>query len=196
MRDASNGSAWEKFYHLYGGPITAYAGKLGLDDASAQDVLQETMVALMRILPRFEYNPERGKFRNFLLTIVHRKTLSARGRRIRRGEVSLDAPAGDEDEGRSLLDDLADNRTVHPSAAIQHDWQEALLQDATKRVLADPTVEPKTAAVFAAYVVEDRPAAEVAARFHITENNVYQIRNRLLSKIKAEVALLRKTLEP
>jgi DNA-directed RNA polymerase specialized sigma24 family protein len=39
-----------------------YARKLGLDETQAQDVLQETMVALMRILPEFAYDRNKGSF--------------------------------------------------------------------------------------------------------------------------------------
>jgi DNA-directed RNA polymerase specialized sigma24 family protein len=42
------------------GGVLGYARKLGLDDVSSQDVLQETMVALMRVLPGFQYDPRRG----------------------------------------------------------------------------------------------------------------------------------------
>ncbi len=190
LRDSGSDRAWEDFYRLYASVITAYGRKLGLDHNAAQDVLQETMVTLMRVLPRFTYDAERGKFRNFLLTIVHRKTLSAHRRSSRRAERSLDAPSGSDDDGPSLLDGMMDDRVMHPSEVMERNWQASLFDEAVQSVLGDPTLDPKTAAVFKAYFVETQPADAVAKAFGIAKNNVYQIRNRLLNKVKAEVKRL------
>ena len=65
---------WERFYYAYADMIVRYARKLGLDENAAYDVLQDTMVALMSVLKRFEYDPKKGKFRSFLFTIVRRST--------------------------------------------------------------------------------------------------------------------------
>jgi len=92
---SSDELAWEQFYAIYWAPIIGYARKLGLQEAEAHDVLQETMVALMKILPDFEYDRKRGKFRNFLLTIVHRKCLGVHRKAKRKAEVAIDEPVGE-----------------------------------------------------------------------------------------------------
>jgi DNA-directed RNA polymerase specialized sigma subunit len=42
-------------------------------------------------------------------------------------------------------------------------------------------------------VINRQPATEVARRFEVSENAVYQIRNRLLRRLKAEVGMLMKS---
>jgi hypothetical protein len=44
--------------------------------------------------------------------------------------------------------------------------------------------------VFAAYALEQRPIADVAAEFGLKENAIYQIKNRLVRRVRVEVARL------
>jgi RNA polymerase sigma-70 factor (ECF subfamily) len=190
LRDPRADRAWEDFYAMYWRVIVSYAQKLGLNEAGAQDVLQETMIALIRQMPTFQYNPQAGKFRNFLLTIVHRQTLSAKRRAARRGEVSFDAPVGGAD-GPTAANTLADESGPEPTSRMDQDWQESLFQEALRRVQADPRVKGETFAVFVEYVINQRPPDEVARQFNIKENAIYQIKNRMVKRLKDEVAVLR-----
>lgn len=177
--------AWREFYHCYWGAILHYARKLGLDAHQAEEVLQETMVALMRILPEFAYDRGKGRFRNFLLTIVHRKALAVlrRARRERASRVPWD-----EEHDDGTTDPFGGNETAEAEALNR--WQEALLAEAMRELRADPTLGELTFAVFDAYVIEKQPAALVAANFGLKENAVYQIKNRLMRLLERRVARL------
>jgi len=177
--------AWKEFYRLYGRAIVRYGLKLGLTEHQAKEVLQETMVALMRILPEFAYDRGKGRFRNFLLTIVHRKSLAMLRRARREGETSIPWEANGEADSADPFE--ADR--VAEAEAIGH-WREALLAEALRELRADPTVSERTLAVFEAYVIEKRRVDEVAARFGLKENAIYQIKNRLLRRLQARVARL------
>lgn len=192
LRDP-RGTAWEDFYVTYGPVMQRYAARLGLDQAAAQDVVQESVLALLRILPTFRYDPDRGLFRNFVLTVVHRKVQAALRRRTRLAETSADAQPGE--AHLSLLDRLPAS-TPLPQEQMHLAWQQSLWEEALARVRRDPTIQPHTWDVFHAYVLEDRAAAEVAASFSLKPNAVYQIRNRMLARIREEIAFLTAQAEP
>lgn len=178
--------AWQEFYKAYWSAILRYARKLGLNDDQAKEVLQETMVALMRVLPNFCYDRRKGRFRNFLLTIVHRKSLAALRRAKGLPDVSLD----EEDPwGRGALRELLPAEALR-SAEVEAEtlWREALMEDTLAQLAASPALADGTFAAFRAYVIERRPAAEVAAEFGMKENALYQIKNRLMRRLRAEVA--------
>ena len=175
--------AWREFYRQYWSAILRYGRKLGLNEHEAEDVLQETMVALMRLLPKFSYNTERGKFRNFLLTIVHRKVHRFIRRRAMGTEVCWQA-----DEAEHSRDTLG-QRDVVAEEAVRR-WREVLMEEAVRRVRANTRMQDGTFAVFEAYVLQRLPADEVARRFGLKENAVYQIRNRILRQVRAEVTKL------
>jgi RNA polymerase sigma-70 factor (ECF subfamily) len=178
--------AWKQFFEAYWGAILRYARKLGLNEDQGKEVLQETMVALMRILPDFAYDRTKGRFRNFLLTIVHRKALSVLRRMARQRSVSWD---------EMLTAEAADPFGNHASAEreARERWRDSLIEEAIHRMRADPKLEEHTFAVFEAYVIEQQPVEQVARRFGLTENAVYQVRNRLLRRLKLEVARLMKS---
>jgi len=185
MKDPTARSAWEEFYRAYWAVIVHYAQKQGLDEAAAQDVLQETMVALLEILPRFTYDPSRGKFRNFLLTIVHRKALAARRRFMARRQVPYDEAT--HEGGLAPAEVLADEQSPRPSQVFEEQWRESIQVEALRRVRDDPAVRGRTWEVFKAYVIDRKRAGDVAKRFGIAENAVYQIKNRIVRRLREEV---------
>jgi RNA polymerase sigma-70 factor (ECF subfamily) len=179
---------WEDFYRDYCGVILAYARKLGLSEQAAQDVLQETMVTLMRLLPAFEYDPHIGKFRNFVLTITHRRVQAALRRARRHETVSLDD--GSDPEQPPLGETLVDDRAAADPDGFDRAWHQSLFEEAVRRLFNDPALSAQTLEVFRAYVLENHSADTVAARFGIAKNNVFQIKNRLVKRLQAEVALM------
>lgn len=193
LKSPSADRAWEDFYELYWGVIVRYAQKQGLNEASAFDVLQETMVALIRMLPTFSYDPRKGKFRNFLLTIVHRKSKRAIHRASRRREVSFDAV--DNQDDRPLIERTADSSAPVPSEAMENQWRESIQEEALRRVRDDPRVQKRTFEVFIAYAVEGLPAGEIADKFGIKENAVYQIKDRMIKRLQQEIDLLKREAE-
>ncbi|MBI2514349.1 MAG: sigma-70 family RNA polymerase sigma factor [Opitutae bacterium] len=177
--------AWREFFHAYGAVILRYAQKLGLDEHRAEEVLQETMVTLMRQLPEFDYDRGRGRFRNYLLTIVHRKSLAAMRRAKGEPAVSLDS---EDPWGQRALHDVLPAETLRAAQhAAEERWREATMEDALARLAADPALAETTWPVFRAYVVESRPVAEVAEAFGLKENAVYQIKNRLIRRLRTDV---------
>jgi RNA polymerase sigma-70 factor, ECF subfamily len=178
LKRAPEHGAWRVFFGHYADPIRRYARKLGLRDADAEDVLQETMVVLMRTLPEFLYDPAKGRFRNFLLTIVHRQTLRAH-RRHKREQQRNETYSKEQDAHHSP-----------PDREALLAWKEAILEAALERTIQSDEDAPKTIAIFRDYVLHHHPAPEVATRYGVEPNNVYQIKHRYLSKVRAEAARL------
>jgi RNA polymerase sigma-70 factor (ECF subfamily) len=188
LKRGGDAADWEQFYQIYSGVIVRYAQKLGLGQDAAFDVLQETMITLMRLLPEFTYDKRKGKFRNFVFTIVHRKTLAAIRRAARRGEVSMDQ--SDDSGGRRLLDILPDPAGEAEAAHHEVAWRESVMEEALANLRKDPSVQPRTLEVFEAYAIRGEGPAEVAKRFGLKENAVYQIKNRLIQRLRDEVRAL------
>lgn len=183
VRDPGDGAAWEEFFVQYAGPIQRYARKLGLDCAAAADVLQETMVELIRILPSFAYDTRRGRFRNFVLTITHRRILTA-WRRERTRENTLHAFAADANERMHAPIGGRWNNDSAPNAEAMQKWREEVLAEAVRRLKSDPQYGEQSILVFQAHVVEGQSAQEVARAYGTTPNNVYQVKNRLVRRLR------------
>jgi len=67
--------AFEAVYDRHGGPVFSLAYRMLGNRLEAEDIAQETFLALWR--GRFRYQPERGSVRTWLTWIVHRRSIDA-----------------------------------------------------------------------------------------------------------------------
>jgi RNA polymerase sigma factor (sigma-70 family) len=185
---------WVELYYTYAKPVVDFAEarlrSCKVTTIGANDVLQATMVGLMRLLPTFEYRPEKGKFRNLVLMIAKRTILNE-VRRLRRFDALVESLDAEGPNGQPpLADTVADERSLSPAERADLGSQRELLDEARQR--AEDDRRQRTLAVYREYVVEGRPAREVAAKYGLKTNNVYQIKNRLKSGYEMEMARLRR----
>ncbi len=143
----------------------------------ADDMIQETLIALIKALPTYRYSPEeRGHFHNYLTGILRHRALAAISAGARRAErekeMDILAPksmqAEDEDDS----------------------WRKSLLEIALQQVLADETIHQRTKQVFVRVAINGEKPEDVAAAFGLTRNAVDQMKARTLSKLKEIVARL------
>jgi RNA polymerase sigma-70 factor, ECF subfamily len=94
LRDA-DGTALSQLYQRFGRPCYSLARRICADEGLAEDVVQEVFLTLWRDPTRFD--PSRGSFATWLLTLIHHKAVDAvrRESTIRRRMVA--APEAGED---------------------------------------------------------------------------------------------------
>jgi RNA polymerase sigma-70 factor (ECF subfamily) len=177
---------WEDFYDRYSPVILSFAQKCGMDFQGAEDVLQETVICLMQKLPVFEYDPQKGKFRNWLRQIVKYKALE----QLRRAGAKKIQPlsASALDLALDLETPLADSAAV--GSGIDAAWELSVLEQALRQIRNDPTVKKETCDIFFALVVEEQPVAAIETRFGVKRNAIYQIKNRMQKRLREEIELL------
>jgi RNA polymerase sigma-70 factor, ECF subfamily len=165
--------AWAVFQAGYREVILGWGQSFGLDLHTAEDLTQEILIKLLEALPRYKHDPDRGRFRSWLKTVV-RNVLADRRRRQRRrheprgvgGSTALewlgDYPGPEAVEELSVA---VDRRTAA--------WEAEVLDRVRARV------EPASWAAFCQRMIERRPAAEVAAELGLTVGAVYKAAERI-----------------
>jgi RNA polymerase sigma factor (sigma-70 family) len=93
IRDATDEEAWRTFVAIYAPVVYGYARRQGLQDADAAELTQEVMIEVARAIRSFEYQPERGRFRDWLKTITRRRLLRFDQKQARSPEQQCDAEA-------------------------------------------------------------------------------------------------------
>src|SRR5687768_14200871 len=73
LRNVDNAAAWEQFVEAYTPLIYDFCHRAGLQNADAADVAQEVMRAVAGAIRKFKYDPQRGRFRTWLLTVTRSK---------------------------------------------------------------------------------------------------------------------------
>ena len=161
---------WARFVELYEPVIRQYiAAHGGVADSEVDDIVQDIFVRLVDVLRTGTYKPEKGKFRNYLAAMVRRLLVDRHRRATARGEgriVPLDEDsAGDGSMDAATIVDIR-LRAARHAAAIEH-------------VLSRTILDKKTVSAYRAYVLEGRPAEEVASAHKIKINALRQIKHRI-----------------
>lgn len=161
---------WNEFVDRYGQLIRSFARRQGLQPADVDDVLQEVLVALTRVMPGFEYDPAKGKFRSYLKTITLRAVFRKRGER--RGRVDL---SDLDDRTRAAGEDQAVEQ------AWETEWQQYHVRLAMKTIDAEFNAADRQA--FQRYAVEGAEVRSVAAELGLSADQVYQAKSRILRRL-------------
>jgi RNA polymerase sigma factor (sigma-70 family) len=171
LREASDPLAWDEFYRRYWRLIFSTARRRGCSDHTAEEIVQEAMLAVFRGRDAFRYDPSRGRFRDWLGTVV-RNAVAARRR----------SPA---DRARPLADDAPLAAITDDAATPDVEWQRQF-DLATLASLLDVVQHEVTPATFQAFelaVLHEMPGADVARVTGLSRNAVYLARRRILRRL-------------
>lgn len=143
----------------------------------ADDVIQETFVALIKALPNYHYDPEsHGYFRSYLTGILQHKAAD-----ICRKEGRADRVR---ENWEKLQPDMAE-----PVRELS-DWQTSILEIAMRQLMADDTIHERTKQIFQRVAVDGAAPEEVAKAYGVKRNAVDQIKDRLMRKLRQLVDAL------
>ena len=181
LRNLDDGQSWRTFFELYWQLLYKVARRAGLAEADAQDVVQETVVAVARQMPTFQYDPARGTFKQWLFRIVRRRVADHLRRIYRqppREELTCEAGSEDDD----AVPTPAVGQAPDFEAAWDEEWERAVFEAAVSRVRE--RANPKHFQVFDLCVRQGWPTARVAATLGMNAAQVYLARHRVSHAVK------------
>lgn len=73
LRDQSDQDAWRSFVDLYAPLVFRYCRRRGWQSADAENITQEVFLHLAGAMRGFEYDPLRGRFRNWFGLLTHQR---------------------------------------------------------------------------------------------------------------------------
>ena len=175
---------WSKFYDRYAAIVYNFARKLGCSPEMAEDVLQDSMTTLWRILPKFQYNPKRGKFRSFLFKITESKIRDT----YRRNKRFNPIPSN----GESLSIDKHYDQGIRVEE-IEHHWDRSFEENILNKAIAivQSKVKPTTFKSFIKVFIENKEVKDVARILKIPSNRVSQHKHTVCKLIIQEAKRLR-----
>ena len=197
LRDLAQDSQharWGEFVARYRPMMEAFMRER-FPTLEADDVIQETLIELIRVFPIYHYSPkEKGHFHNYLTGILRHRALRMMGEEQRRAKLAEEMRRVSASVKTTA--DRKDNagRAACPQAAETDDeeWRHSLLEIALQQLLADESIHERTRLVFARVAVNGEKPDEVAAAFGITRNAVDQMKSRMMARLKELVAALEK----
>ena len=171
---------WQEFFESYWKLIYGVARRSGLNDAEAQDVVQETVITVAKNISKYERAA--GSFRNWLLHIT-RWRIADQFRK--RAPANTPRRARDESHRETAtIERVPDGFDIR--AAWDEEWQGRLLESALARVKR--RVDARHYQIFDCAVLKEWPAARVARELGVNIAQVYLIKHRVSGLVKKEVA--------
>ena len=193
LRDIAQDSQharWAEFVARYR-PMMEVFMRERFPSLDADDVVQETLIAVWAALPYYRYAPEeKGYFHNYLTGILRNKALRQLRQDQRQAEIveMAGSRVPRDRDGRAGA-----SRT--PSGMMSDDeqsWRETLVEIALQQLMNDESIHSRTRQVFLRLAVNGEKPDDVAAAFGINRNAVDQIKNRMMPRLQRIVADLEK----
>lgn len=181
LRDLGDSESWRTFFDTYWRLLYNVARKSGLNDDGAQEVVQETVIAVARKMPEFRYDPAKGSFKQWLLLITRRRIhdhLRRLYRSLPRAHVRSEELGG----GVQNVPAPVPSPDVQIEAAWEDEWRNNIFQTALARVRQ--RANPKHYQVFDYCVLQNVPAREVARMLGLNAAQVYLAKHRISVAVK------------
>ena len=175
LRDPGDGEAWSEFESLYAPLLYRYARARGLGHEDAEDVRSECYAAIVRQMPTFSYDRQRGGFKAWLCTMVTRRVID----RLRKRR---DLPA-DSHLLREIPDELPTLDELW-----EREWREQHLRFCVGEVERQVTAQTRDA--FRMLVQQNATVEDVCRDLGMTPNQVYKARARMLALVREKMTYL------
>lgn len=174
LQDGADPLAWDDFFARYWPMVYAFAKRRGCSHETAEEVVQDVMLSVFKHRDVFEYDPGRGRFRDWLGALVRNAVATRRRRaseRVRaRGGDPQAAPPEPPDDGLAA------------DAVWETVFEQALLMAMLEVVRRE--TKPAVYLAFELSALQGLPCATVAAATGLSRHAVYRSRKQVLQRLR------------
>jgi len=184
LRDLGDHTSWSEFFEIYWRLIFNVALKAGLTESEAEDVVQEAMLSVAKLMPDFKYNPAIGSFRGFLLQVTRRRIVD----QFRKRKPEICASDFINGGDASSIEALPLPVESKLQAIWEAEWKNNLIEQATERVKR--RAEPLNYQLFHLFVIERWTVKDIMKTMGLSEHLVYKSKERISKLIQKELQRL------
>ena len=168
--------SWQDFHGQYAPILRGFARKAGCPSDQLDDLVQEVMTNFFCAAERFEYDPEKGRFRGYLKTATIRTLMGWRNKR--RGQVDWE-PERFLEQAQQVDD------------AWDREWMEQSLERAILRVKPGSQMAESSWDAFELYGRRGMPLRDAAKQLGMQPEAVKKAKNRVAALVREELERLR-----
>lgn len=171
--------SWSDFVQLYRPRIRKWCAGWGLQPQDADDVTQVVMLAIVKQIEEFEYDPN-GSFRSWLKTIAWRAWADL----LRKSEKNPAKPGSELNLAQAELAESRDDFL----AKMEEESERLLLDEAI--LLVRQRIQRQTWLAFERTTLEGVPGPEAAKQLNMTIASIYKAKQRVQEMLKQEIRKL------
>jgi RNA polymerase sigma factor (sigma-70 family) len=198
LKDWGDQTSWQDFYNTYSRLIYNVAVKAGLSDTEAQEVVQETVIAVARKIGEFKADPAHGSFSAWLMRLT-RWRIADQWRKRQAGPASNLSGAGgnwpelrsDDTDSIGAIERVPDPASLALDVVWHAEWEKYLMDAALERVKQQ--VSPRQFQMFDLHVLQNQSVQETAKMLQASVASVYMAKHRVARLVKKEVKKLERS---
>lgn len=181
VKSPENRRAWDEFVDIYRPVVYRMARRRGLQDADAQDVVQEILIRVAGAIERYESQPD-VPFRHWLRRVSSHAILTALQRKPR------DRGAG----GSAAHEILSKQPDAAAHVAVEAELAHEALRELYLRAAAivRTEVSPDTWQAFELTTVHGASCESAAATLGKSIGTVYAARSRIIKRLREQLEYL------
>jgi RNA polymerase sigma-70 factor (ECF subfamily) len=211
LKDPADQATWDDFNRTYRGLIRGVARRAGLNETEANEVVQDTLIAVARNIPEFHYDPVKDSFKGWLLQLTRWRITDQFRKRAMAGQepssagsstgetrseppgrcnVTAHMPRHDDDTLRTgTVDRVPDPAGPALAAIWDEEWAKHLVNTALARIKR--RVNPAYYEIYYLHVILEKSASEVKRALGVNTGQIYLAKHRVGALVKKELKKLR-----
>jgi len=176
--------SWKEFFDTYWRLLYSFALKSGLTDAEAQDVVQETIIAVAKNIQKFRRDRELGSFKGWLRNLTRWRIADQLRKRTRVSQEDTCTATNDAPDWEAAEIPAS----AEAELVWENEWRANLMKVALENVRHRVKEEPFQ--MFDFYVVKGWPVARVVRTLGVNAGQVYLAKFRIGALVKKEIRRL------
>jgi RNA polymerase sigma factor (sigma-70 family) len=197
LKDWADQTSWQDFFDTYWRLLYNVALKAGLTAAEAEEVVQETVIAVARKIAEFKADPAHGSFSAWLMRLTRWRIADEFRNRRPAAAANLVLPhfarAPEETNSTGPVHRVPDPAGDRLEAVWADEWEKNLRAAALERVKR--LVSPRQYQMFDLHVLQNLSAQDAARTLRVTAASVYMASSRISRLVKIAATKLRREME-
>jgi RNA polymerase sigma factor (sigma-70 family) len=186
LKDQGDDRSWEDFFATYSKLIYNVSVKAGLTPTEAQDVVQETVLTVVRKIKDFQVDRARGSFKAWLLQATRWRIADQFRKRL--PAAAHPAASPDDTSHTPTAERMPDPASLNLDAVWDEDWKQNLTDAAMAKLKT--LVDPEQYQMFDLHVLKQWPAVKVAEKMDVKLSQVYFAKYKVSRLLKKEIKRL------
>lgn len=184
--DEDDAESWQWFYDNYSPMLVGFCRSLRIKECDTDEIVQDTVISVIRAIKTYNYQPETCKFRSWLFMLTKRRIAD-----FQRKAYSLSA------RSTESLDSMPKGEIPNLSTEFQQkpneaQWNQNWIEFVEEQ--AKTNLKRQTRAdhfqIFDLTFNKEMDATEVSELMDISKAKVYLIKHRMLKKLREEVKVI------
>lgn len=172
LHECSNRAAWDEFDRRYRPILIGFLRRMGLGEADAADVAQESLACFVEEYRDHKYDRGQGRLRSWLLGIARCRMADLRRKTGRRREL----------RGESAIVNVPDDANV--AAAWEAEERKFIFEQAVSDLRKTTRFNDRTLTAFERVVLRQEAVDVVSAELGLTPQEIYNAKNRVVEKLR------------